>query len=96
MDSVAVLKEYAVKRGVISGKWHLLTGKREDIYGLARQQYFAGDTVGYYQTGKEFLHTENFILLDTHRRIRGVYNGTLALEMDRLADDIATLKKEND
>lgn len=93
-DSVSVLKEYAQKRGVISGKWHLLTGKRDEIYALARQQYYAGDTVGYYQTGKEFLHTENFILLDKHRRIRGVYNGTLPLEIERLTDDIATLKKE--
>ncbi len=94
MDSVPVLKRYAEAKGIISGKWHLLTGKEDQIYALAKKQYFAGDTIGYYQTGNEFLHTENFILVDTHRRIRGVYNGTLALEMERLMDDIATLKKE--
>jgi protein SCO1/2 len=96
MDSVPVLKKYAEAKGVISGKWHLLTGKEEDIYALAKKQYFAGDTIGYYQTGNEFLHTENFILVDKLRRIRGVYNGTLALEMERLADDINTLLKEED
>jgi protein SCO1/2 len=96
MDSVPVLKKYAEAKGVISGKWHLLTGKEEDIYALAKKQYFAGDTIGYYQTDNEFLHTENFILVDKLRRIRGVYNGTLALEMERLADDINTLLKEED
>ncbi len=94
MDSVPVLKRYAEAKGIISGKWHLLTGNEDQIYALAKKQYYAGDTIGYYQTGNEFLHTENFILVDRHRRIRGVYNGTLALEMERLMDDIATLKKE--
>ena len=94
MDSVSVLKKYAEAKGVISGKWHLLTGNVDDIYRLAKKEYYAGDTVGYYQTGNEFLHTENFILLDKHRRIRGIYNGTLPLEMERLIDDIVTLKKE--
>jgi protein SCO1/2 len=95
MDSVPVLKRYAESKGVISGKWHLLTGKKEDIYAIAKKQYYAGDTIGYYQTGNEFLHTENFILLDRKRRIRGVYNGTLPVEMDRLIDDIGTLKLED-
>jgi len=94
MDSVPVLRRYAEKKGVVSGKWFLLTGKEEDIYSLAKKQYYAGDTIGYYQTGNEFLHTENFILLDKHRRIRGVYNGTLTLEIERLAEDINTLLKE--
>jgi len=95
MDSVPVLNRYAEAKGIISGKWHLLTGNEDQIYEMAKKQYFAGDTVGYYQSGNEFLHTENFILVDKHRRIRGVYNGTLALEMERLMDDIATLKKED-
>ena len=96
MDSVAALRRYANQKGIISGKWHLLTGNKDEIYRLAKQQYFAGDSLGYYQTGNEFLHTENFILVDKHRRIRGVYNGTLPIEMDRLIDDIGNLKQEDD
>ncbi len=95
MDSVPVLKRYAENKGVISGKWHLLTGNKDAIYTIAKKQYYAGDTIGYYQTGNEFLHTENFILLDKKRRIRGVYNGTLPVEMDRLIEDIGTLKLED-
>jgi len=94
MDSVPVLKKYASARGVISGKWHIVTGNRDEIYRLARREYFAGDTIGFYQSSNEFLHTENFLLVDKKRRIRGVYNGTLQLEMERLIEDINTLKLE--
>ncbi len=69
--------------------------KQTEIYRLANKEYYAGDTIGYYQTGNEFLHTENFILVDKKRRIRGVYNGTLPLEMERLIEDIGSLKKED-
>jgi protein SCO1/2 len=62
---------------------------------LSKKHYFAGDSIGYYQTGNEFLHTENFILLDQQQRIRGVYNGTLLVEIERIKEDIATLKLEN-
>jgi protein SCO1/2 len=95
MDSVPVLRKYAADKGVIAGKWHLLTGNKDDIYRLAKKEYYAGDTIGYYQTGNEFLHTENFILVDKHRRIRGVYNGTLQLEMERLEEDIELLLRED-
>ena len=94
-DSVAVLKKYAIENKINSKKWHLLTGDETDIYVLAKKQYFAGDTVGYYQTGNEFLHTENFILIDKHKRIRGVYNGTLLIEIERIKEDIEILKQEN-
>jgi protein SCO1/2 len=96
MDSVPVLRKFATDKGVKSGKWHLLTGNKDEIYELAKQQYYAGDTIGFYQKRNEFLHTENFILVDKHRRIRGVYNGTLRIEMDRLIEDIGTLKLENE
>jgi protein SCO1/2 len=89
-----VLNKYALDNKVDAAKWHLLTGDKKAIYGLAKQQYFAGDTVGYYQSGNEFLHTENFILVDQHRRIRGVYNGTLPVEINRIIEDIAILKSE--
>ena len=94
-DSVAILKKYAIENKVNSKQWHLLTGAKKDIYDLAKQQYFAGDTIGFYQTGNEFLHTENFILVDQKQRIRGVYNGTLLVEIERIKEDIAILKKED-
>jgi protein SCO1 len=92
-DSVSVLKEYANRKGINSKKWHLLTGAQEEIYDLARQSYFAEKEIGLDKNTDEFLHTENFVLIDGEGRIRGVYNGTLALEMSRLMTDIRTLKK---
>ena len=94
MDSVPILKKYAVANGIKSEKWHLLTGSQDSIYRLAKKEYFAGDTIGYYQTGNEFLHTENVILVDRKRRIRGVYDGTLEIEIQVLIEDIKTLIKE--
>lgn len=94
-DDVTVLKEYAKEKGCISGKWHLLTGNKAEIYSIAKKQYFAGDSIGFYGKLNDFLHTENFILVDGKHRIRGVYNGTLPIEMDRIIEDITTLKKED-
>ena len=94
IDNVNKLKDYAVLKGCISGKWHLLTGDKTAIYSLAKKQYFAGDSIGFYGKLNDFLHTENFILVDGKRRIRGVYNGTLPIEMDRIIEDTSTLKKE--
>ncbi len=94
VDSVSVLKKYAERKGIISSKWHLLTGNRDSIYSLAKRQYYAGDSIGFYGNQRDFLHTENFILVDKHRRIRGVYNGTIKFEMDRIIEDIRTLMKE--
>ena len=93
-DSVPKLKKYALENKIRADKWSLLTGDKSTIYRLAKQEYFAGDTIGFYQTGNEFLHTENFILIDKHRRIRGVYNGTLLVEIERIKEDIAILKRE--
>jgi len=94
-DSVATLKAYSELNKVDYSKWRLLTGSKKEIYSLARQQYFAGDSIGVMQSDKDFLHTENFILVDKHRRIRGVYNGTLLVEIDRIKEDIEILKHEN-
>lgn len=90
-DSVSVLRNYAEVRGIDSQQWHLLTGNTEEIYHLARKSFFAEKEIGLSKTSREFLHTENFILVDGKGRIRGVYNGTLPLEMIRLKEDIQTL-----
>jgi protein SCO1/2 len=92
-DTVPVLNHYAQRNQIQSGKWHLLTGPRDVIYRLARTSYFADKDVA--TAGPDdFLHTENFILVDKQQRIRGVYNGTLPLDTKRLIEDILILKAE--
>ncbi len=94
MDSIPVLKAYAQNHKVNGDQWHLLTGNRKAIYTLARLGYFADEEVGLKKSDNEFLHTENFILLDGSQRIRGVYNGTNPTEVERLIEDITVLKNE--
>ncbi|MEC7753553.1 MAG: SCO family protein [Bacteroidota bacterium] len=90
-DSVTVLRDYAEARAIDDKQWHLLTGDTGAIYTLARKSFFAEKEMGLNKNSNEFLHTENFILVDGSGRIRGVYNGTLSLEMKRLKEDLQTL-----
>ena len=93
MDSIEVLKAYADKYEIDSDKWVLLTGSKKEIYSLARKSYFAVLTEG--DGGeRDFVHTENFMLMDKQQRIRGYYDGTLVNEMERLKKDIEILRKE--
>jgi len=92
VDSVSVLKNYAEVHQINDQQWNLLTGDTEQIYRLARQSFFAEKEIGLNRSTDEFLHTENFILVDGKGHIRGVYNGTIGLEMVRLTEDIRTLK----
>ncbi len=93
-DSVHVLKEYAEGKGIVSDKWHLVTGKRSEIYRLGRQAYFIEEDLGLEKDVDEFLHTENFVLVDKNRHIRGIYNGLNKTSVNQLIADIKTLKKE--
>jgi len=94
MDSVPMLRAYATKKGAIDGKWEITTGDKKHIYDLARKSYFAvldeGDG-----GDQDFIHTEQFILIDKKKQIRGFYDGTDKNEMKRIIKDIEILKKEN-
>jgi len=91
IDSVPQLKKYALEKGVIDSKWNLVTGSKKEIYELARKSYLAvltdGDGGPY-----DMIHTENFILVDKERRIRGFYDGTSKDEIDQLLSDLEVLK----
>jgi len=91
-DSAQRLNAYA-KRFDIGYNWFLLTGNKDAIYKIARQSYFADEETGYNKSSKEFLHTENCILIDKMGRIRGVYNATLELEMNKLIQHIRMLQQ---
>jgi protein SCO1/2 len=94
IDSTSVLKAFKKRNGINNPNWHFLTGSKSKIYDLARKSYFAEEDLGFTKDSTEFLHTEHFILVDKSKRIRGIYNGTLSLEMYQMIDDIQTLKKE--
>jgi len=93
IDTVAQLKRYAIKKGVNDAKWNLVTGSKKEIYALARKSYLAvkddGDGGAY-----DMVHTENFMLIDKKRQIRGFYDGTKQDDIKKLVNDIHHLKKE--
>jgi protein SCO1/2 len=94
IDSIPKLKAYAEEKGVISGKWHLVTGKRKDIYELGRNNYFVEENMGLEKSESDFLHTENFVLIDKNKHIRGIYNGLSQPAIQQLIADIKILKEE--
>jgi protein SCO1/2 len=90
IDTVAQLKRYAIEKGVNDKKWNLVTGDKKQIYDLARKSYLAVKSTGDDNYG--MVHTENFILIDKEKRVRGTYDGTNEEEIKELLEDIKILK----
>lgn len=92
-DTVEVLKQYAIKNGVVDTKWNLVTGTKKDIYTMARKSYLAvkqGKPDEFY----DMVHTENFVLIDTKMQVRGFYDGTKQEDILKLIEDINWLCKQ--
>ena len=90
IDSVEVLKKYALEKGVNDKRWNLMTGDRKEIYNLARKSYLVvkdNPEAG----SHDMIHTENFVLVDKERRIRGFYDGTNIEDMSKIISDIKIL-----
>lgn len=94
IDSIAALNNYAKREGVVPGKWHLVTGPENEIYKLGRNEYFVEEDLGITKDDDEFLHTENFVLIDQNKHIRGIYNGLNKASVQQLIYDIKSLQKE--
>ncbi|TPN83981.1 SCO family protein [Aquimarina algicola] len=93
IDDVNRLKKYAIKKGVDDTRWNLVTGDKKQIYDLARKSYLAAKSDG--DGGPyDMVHTENFVLVDKKKRIRGFYDGTDPEAIDQLMEDINVLKNE--
>lgn len=93
-DSVPVLQIYARDVNVNYNRWKLLTGNKDEIYDLGRKYYFVEEDEGIRKGNDVFLHTENFILIDKQRHIRGIYNGLDPNSIENLIRDIRILKEE--
>ncbi len=94
-DSVSVLKQYEIKNDINGAKWNLVTGNKEELYKIAREGYFADEDFTKTTDDTQFIHTENFILVDGEGFIRGVYNGTLEVEIERLKRHLYILNESS-
>lgn len=93
IDTVAKMQDYAKRHEAIEGKWHFLTGNKKDLYHVARNGYLVTATEG--DGGEEdFIHTQNFVLVDKFKRIRGYYDGTDSLEVNKMINDVNLLLAE--
>lgn len=93
IDSIPVLKAYALGHHVNDSIWNLVTGPKKEIYDLARKSYLAAKSTG--DGGKyDMIHTENFVLIDKQKRIRGFYDGTNPEEIGKLLHDLEILRNE--
>ena len=93
-DDVEVLNAYAEKYGAKEGQWHFLTGTKEELYSLARKSFFVlkpAEAQNLGDAGSDFIHTNNFVLVDQKLRIRGYYDGTSREEVSDLMEDIKIL-----
>ena len=79
---------------MIANKWHLATGDKKEIYSLGRDYYFVENDLGEKKSIDDFLHTENFLLIDKKKHIRGIYNGLNRASIAQLITDIKALTKE--
>ena len=97
-DSVPLLKDYALQYNAVKSKWMFLTGDKVHLYDLARKSYLVApsltDTNFTHGSENDFVHTENFVLVDSKKRIRGIFDGTDSEEVDELILDIKTLLKK--
>jgi protein SCO1 len=97
IDTVEQMKIYADGHGAISGKWHFLTGEKSKLYDLARTSFFIlkpAEAQNLGDAGGDFIHTNNFVLVDKEKRIRGYYDGTSIKEVNHLISDIKILLNE--
>ena len=97
VDTVEQMKRYADDHGAKTGQWHFLTGEKEDLYHLARNSFFVlkpAEAQNLGDVGSDFIHTNNFVLVDRIGRIRGYYDGTSKKEVDQLMEDLARLLDE--
>jgi protein SCO1 len=94
VDDVKILKQYAIKNGVIDSKWNLVTGDKKEIYTMARKSYLAVK-MGNPNELYDMVHTENFVLVDTKMRVRGFYDGTKTEDIAKLIEDINFLCEED-
>jgi len=97
VDTVAQMKWYADRHGANPKQWHFLTGDKTDLYQLARRSYFVlkpAEAQNLGDAGSDFIHTNNFVLVDRQSRIRGYYDGTSEVEVSLLIHDIKLLMEE--
>lgn len=97
VDTVEQMKMYAEGHGADAEQWWFLTGNKDSLYSLARKSFFVlkpAEAKNLGDVGSDFIHTNNFVLVDREMQIRGYYDGTSTKEVDQLIHDVQHLLDE--
>jgi protein SCO1 len=88
LDTTEELLKFSNRYSIKKGNWHFLRGDKKMIFDHAENSYFIGDILNNPLQDRGFMHTELVLLIDRDSHIRGIYNGSLRLEMKRLLEDL--------
>jgi protein SCO1/2 len=91
-DSVQALAAYAKQMGADNHNWWFLTGNKDSIYSLARNGFLVPAAGG--KTAADFFHSQDLLLIDKDKRIRGIYDGLDESDVKKLNDEIEVLEME--
>jgi protein SCO1/2 len=95
-DTVQALKAYSRRYEVDANQWKFLTGDKKKLYDMARYSYLisaSDDTTGQ-SIDDDFIHDQQFTLVDKRGRIRGLYDGLDSADVQKLIADIRQLLEE--
>jgi protein SCO1 len=94
-DSAARLKSYANRLGVSNSSWVFLTGRKDSLYNMARVSYVIDDPANNLKSiDDQFLHSQNWALVDKESKVRGIYDGLKEEEVNKIIKDVEELLKE--
>lgn len=91
-DSVKALRAYADRYNADHDRWWFLTGNKDSIFNYAKNEL--GLSLNDADVPGDFVHSQQLVLLDTARNIRGYFDGLDRVETKKVADDIYILNVE--
>jgi cytochrome oxidase Cu insertion factor (SCO1/SenC/PrrC family) len=87
-DSWKMLRIYAQRAGADPERWTFLTGKRDEIWSLSRDGFKLPVSAADGDPSALITHSQNFILVDRARRVRGHYDALNDQAREKLLRDL--------
>jgi protein SCO1/2 len=89
-DTPERMRRYGERLGADPDVWKFLTGPEEELYPLLQEGYLLTALPSDTAAGG-FFHSDQILLVDATGQIRGTYDGTRTLEVDKMLEDLMGL-----
>ncbi len=94
-DSVARLKIFSDSMGVNTSQWIFLTGRKDSLYGMARNSYTIDDPKNNLtRIEDQFMHTQLWALVDKKGDVRAIYDGMKDAQVKECIRHVARLLRD--